>query len=65
MDLGASIFVYGFLWITLIVAKVLVEVTLVLLSCVTHGSTSTYCTAGNFGEVFNLAIWQFRGKSPL
>ena len=24
----------------------------------------TYCIAGNFGEVFNLANWRFYGKSP-
>ena len=25
---------------------------------------STYCIAGNFDEVFNLAIWRFYRKSP-
>ena len=24
----------------------------------------TYCIAGNFGEVFNLAIWQIWYRSP-
>ena len=36
---------------------------LVILHTLSHEALS-YCIAGNFGKVFNLANWRFCGKSP-
>ena len=32
--------------------------------CMMVVGSLTYCIAGNFGEIFNLANWRFCGKSP-